>query len=93
MLRRRGSRRPLWFASRRSDQKQRQLELRRRALETQIEDLRAQFQAEEEGLNRAIAQGQAREDQLVERRKEMARARKVNVPKSNGGGRAKGGRR
>ncbi len=55
---------------------QRTLDRQRQALESQIAVMRAEFQAKEEELSRAIAQQKARELQLVQDRVAMAHSRK-----------------
>jgi circadian clock protein KaiC len=58
--------------------KQRELERKRQAVEAQITALRCGLAAEEEELQLAIAQAQAREDQLELDRKKMTRSRRAD---------------
>jgi circadian clock protein KaiC len=58
--------------------KQRDLERKRQAVEAQITALRCGLAAEEEELQLAIAQAQAREDQLELDRKKMTRSRRAD---------------
>jgi len=60
-----------------SELKLTQLEGRRKAMEAQIEALRAEFAAEEAEVKRAISIESLREDKLKEDRTSMARSRKV----------------
>jgi len=62
------------------DSKQRDLERQRLALESQIAALRAEFQARQDDLTRAIAQQQGRQDQIRHDQTEMARSRKADDP-------------
>jgi circadian clock protein KaiC len=55
-----------------------QLEHRRKAMEAQIEALRAEFAADEAEVKRSISIESKREDTLMEDRTSMARSRKVN---------------
>jgi circadian clock protein KaiC len=55
-----------------------QLERKRKAMEAQIEALRAEFAADEAEVKRSISIENKREDKLTENRTSMARSRKVN---------------
>lgn len=56
---------------------QRELQRKREALEARIQVLRAEFVAEEEEMQKLIAQSRAREQLLLANREEMARSRKA----------------
>ena len=58
---------------------QRQLERRRTAIESQIAALRAEFEAEEEELQKRLAQEESREARLEQDRREMAHSRKADA--------------
>jgi circadian clock protein KaiC len=60
-----------------SELKLSQLEGRRKAVEAQIEALRAEFAADEAEVERAISIESQREDKLKENQTSMARGRKV----------------
>jgi circadian clock protein KaiC len=67
-------------AQRRSQEiarKQRELDRKRRAMEAEIATLRANLEAEEEELERAITEATAREEQLRKDRSAMATSRRV----------------
>lgn len=57
------------------------LEHRRRAVEAQIEALRAEFLAEQEELSRVVATGEQREKQIQKDRRAMATSRHIAKPK------------
>lgn len=61
-----------------SELKLTQLERKRKAMEAQIEALRAEFAADEVEVKRSISIENKREDKLTENRTSMARSRKVN---------------
>ena len=59
------------------ERRKRDLERKRQALEARIAALRLEFETEEEEARKSIEQEAAREDTLLENRKDMARARKL----------------
>jgi circadian clock protein KaiC len=59
--------------------KQRELDRKRRILEAQTAALQAEFESHEEELRQAIAQQQAREQQLSQDRVAMAKSRKADA--------------
>ena len=61
------------------DAKRRELERSRQAAEAQIAAIRLEYQAKEDGLCRAIAQEEAREQRLVQSRVEMGHSRKADA--------------
>jgi circadian clock protein KaiC len=61
-----------------SELKLTQLERKRKAMEAQIEALRAEFAADEAEVKRSISIEHKREDNLRENRTSMARSRKIN---------------
>jgi circadian clock protein KaiC len=61
-----------------SELKLTQLERKRKAMEAQIEALRAEFAADEAEVKRSISMEHKREDKLRENRTSMARSRKIN---------------
>jgi circadian clock protein KaiC len=61
-----------------SELKLTQLERKRKAMEAQIEALRAEFAADEAEVKRSISIEHKREDKLRENRTSMARSRKIN---------------
>jgi circadian clock protein KaiC len=65
-----------------------QLERRRKAMEAQIEALRAEFAADEAEVKRSISIENKREDKLTENRTSIARSRKVNGRSSQANGRS-----
>jgi circadian clock protein KaiC len=71
------------------ERRQRELERKRRALKAQRAALRTQFEAEQEELNRLIAQEQAAADVLGRDRKEMARSRMADEPAATANTRAR----
>jgi len=64
--------------------RQRELERRRETLETRIGDLRREFEAEQDEMQRLIAQEQLREDVLSEDRQRMAISRRADAPRPGG---------
>ena len=63
--------------------KQRELQRQRQVLESQINVLRAGFEAKEEKLERTIAQQKARAERLAQDRREMARSRRSDDNKGS----------
>ena len=61
------------------ERRRRELERKREALEARLAALRLEFEAEQEEVERIIAQEEARESRLLEDRKDMARIRKVEA--------------
>jgi circadian clock protein KaiC len=64
--------------------RQRELERRRETLEARIGDLRREFEAEQDEMQRLIAQEQLREDVLSEDRQRMAISRRADAPRPGG---------
>lgn len=64
------------------ERKKRNLERKRRALEARVAALRLQFEAEEEDMDRGIRQEEAREEQVLRNRQEMAHSRQADAPPS-----------
>ncbi|HWM90002.1 MAG TPA: circadian clock protein KaiC [Thermoanaerobaculia bacterium] len=67
------------------ERRRRELERKREALEARLTALRLEFQAEQEETERVLAQEEAREARLLDDRRDMARARKVDSGPDTGG--------
>lgn len=65
--------------------RRRELERARQAAEAQIAAIRAEYETKEDELRRAITQGEAREQRLVQSRVEMAHSRKADSNGNAGG--------
>jgi circadian clock protein KaiC len=62
------------------ERRRRELERRKKALEARITALRLEFETEEEDAERSLDEDEEREMRLLEDRKRMAKARKVEQP-------------
>ncbi|MGZ7119748.1 MAG: hypothetical protein ACXVH2_08565, partial [Methanobacterium sp.] len=60
------------------ERKQREIERKRKTMEAQVTEIKSQFEAEEEELERTLHQEEQKEDILKGDRVEMARMRKAN---------------
>jgi len=60
------------------ERKQRELERKRKLMDAQIAEIKSQFEADEEELEKTIQQSKIKEKVLEKNRKEMAKSRKAN---------------